>query len=309
MDLLLRLVPDTGGALRQAMTLCLMSYQDPRTTQFMLDAFGASRDAPIVLRLGQRLLLERGIEFFRPYLWGSGSAQALAAAQICGEEPGLSTEERLRIGLLLPDNPPVPPIDQDSLSAWLSELAGPFASLARRRAEELDAMLLWPSWERLGTTNQSWLLELTARCNPERARTEVERLLDRGCLLPFVVELAHRLGSPLPAALLDHEDPSLRALAISSGLADSDLARFLHGTVEEALAAARRCTPAMWVDLLCDARWQVRSLAVHLLAASEHRPLESVKALVGSSSKGQRVAAVELLRCWGEDVWLEERLL
>lgn len=310
-DLLLRLVPDTSGIVRQVMTTCLMSYQDPRTTRFMLETFRKSRDPAIVLRLAQRLLLEQGTDFFRPFLWETESAQGVAAAMVCQPQPDLSTEERLRIALLLPDNPPVPPLDTESLSAWLGELTGPLRAQARRRAEEQpsSALLLWPSWDSLGRTEQIWLLHLTAALDPERARQQTERLLNAGCLLPEVMEVAHRFELPLPHRLLDHDDPNMRALAISVGLADSDLPRFLAASVPEALAATHRCTPKVWLDLLSDPRWQIRSQAVRLLAASNDRPLERVKLLVTSPSKGEQVAAIELLRCWGEEAWLEQNLL
>lgn len=310
-DLLLRLVPDVSGPVRQAMTLCLMSYQDPRTTRFMVEAFSKSRDSAIVLRLGQRLLLERGLDFFRPFLWEGGSAQALAAAMICQSEQALSRAERLRIALLLPGNPPVPAINPESLPAWLAELQGPHRAEARRRGEErsTEALLLWAHWEQLGRSEQDWLLTLTARVNPEMARDRVEQLLEAGCLWASVIEQAHAFGLALPPALLEHQDPRLRALAVSVGLADADLARFLQASVEEGVAATGRCTPEVTVGLLSDPRWQVRARAVQVLAESSYRPLEEVKLLLRSDSKGERIAAIELLRYWGEEAWLERNLL
>lgn len=303
-DLLLRLVRETGGPVRQLMTMCLMSYQDPRTTRFMAEAFGKSRDAAIVLRLGQRLRLERGLDFFRPFLWEKGSAQAMAAAAICQDDPGLSVAERLRIGLLLPGNAPVPAVDEESLAAWIEELTGPYRAQARRRCQ--PNLLLWGAWDRLGPAEQAWLLE---GLEPERARAELERLLAAGCRTPAVVEKAAQAGLPLPVDLLDHSLAAMRALAVSAGLADSDLERFLGGTVEEALAATRRCSPERLLELLGDRRWQVRAQAVRQLAGLQPRPLEPVRALVSSPFKGERIAAIELLRSWGEEAWLERTLL
>ncbi len=308
-DLLLRLVPDSGGPVRQAMTMCLMSYQDPRTARFLVDAFRKSRDAALVLRLGQRLRLEQGVEFFRPFLWENASAQALAAAMICQAEANLSPEEQLRVALLLPGNPTVPPIDATSLSAWVKELTGPLRAQARRRAEEQSALWLWSAWESLDSREQIWLLEWTRKVDAGRARREVERLLQQGQPPPEVVEMACQLGLNLPTALLQHKDPAVRAMAVSVGLADSDLEPFLQGSVVEAVAAVRRCHPETLLHLLADPRWQVRAQAVRQLAALDERPLESVKHRVTSDFPGERVAAVELLRCWGEEAWLEQTLL
>ena len=66
---------------------------------------------------------------------------------------------------------------------------------------------------------------------------------------------------------------------------------------------------ALLRDVLANPRWQVRAQAVRQLAALDEHPLESVKHRVASDFQGERVAAVELLRCQGEEAWLEQTLL
>lgn len=301
-DLLIRLIPDASGVLKQTLTLCLMSYQDPRTGDFLAQAFATSRDAATVLHLGQRLLLDRGPEFFLPFLWSEKGAQALAAARICQDLPELSPRERLRIALLLPEGLP-PELTEATRADWLAELNGPHRARAAHLAQRSEqALLLWDDWERL--EDPAWLLELTERLDPGRARREVEKRL------PGLARHAHRHKLTLPRECLDHADPEIRALAIRDGWADDSLPRYLEATLPEALAATRRCPLHRLVELLQDDRWQVRAEAVRTLADVEPRPLAEVRALVGREGDlGPRAAAVDLLQRWSDDDWLEENLI
>lgn len=305
-DLLVRLLPESQGVLQRTMFLCLMCYQDPRTTRFMEDSFATSRDAMVVLRLAQRLAVEKEPEFFRPFLWHERHAQAVAAARICHALPDLSPRDRLRVALLL--DTPAPPLEEETLPAWLDALCGPDRQRARAQLSG-EVLLLWSGWNRLAAGERVWLLERTAELDPERARREVERLLGEGGSDPAVVRLAQRLEVPLPASLLQHADPELRALAIAAGLADGELESYLARSLPEASAALRRSPPEVWLRLLGDSRWQLRSLAVSALAGGDWRPLEPVRGLARSEVLAERVAAVELLRRWGDEEWLEGALL
>ncbi len=312
-DLLIRLIPTSQGVLRQTLTLCLMSYQDPRTTRFLSEAFATSRDAATVLHLGQRLSIEQGLEFFLPFLWGDKAAQALAAARICREAGDLELKDRLRVALLLDRESEPPSLEDVSLPAWLFELSGPHRARARSLAEKQPEgmMLLWSAWDRLPDEGRAWLVDFTYRQNPVRARKEIELLLAAGCSAPRVVETACRLGLSLPEQLLEHPDPAVRARAIASGLADSQLERYLtpETSLAEVRAATRRCGPERLLSLMTDPRWPVRSEAVSALVLCQPRPLARVRRMVRSEELTTRVAAVELLRRWEDFKWLEKTLL
>ena len=305
--LLIRLIPDSRDVLRKSLILCLTCYQDPRTQQHLVQVFAEERDAATVLLLGQRLTLDLGVDFFRPFLWGKQAPQALAAARVCAHRPGpLDPRDQLRVALLLDGPYPPPELSPQNLPHWLAELQGPHQHKARQLAEECGpaALLLWSVQDQL--PDLAWLLDLTERLDPARAIQETQTLFPTGSLP--VVQTAQRLGLQLPPSLLQSSDPEVRAAAISAGLADSALPNYLTASLPEALAAVPRCPPQLLLNLLADRRWQVRSAAVRALAAAPERPLESVRALAVSPSLENRVAAVALLQHWGDLAWLSEQL-
>ena len=303
--LLIRLIPDSKDILRKSLILCLMCYQDPRSQEYLGQVFAEERDAATVLHLGQRLTLDLGVDFFLPFLWGEKAAQGLAAARVCAASKELEPKERLRIALLVDGDFPAPEISQETLPYWLDELRGPHGFRATQLAEEAQgALLLWTVCEQV--PDLAWLLEMTERLDPERARQETERLLESGDL--FVVQAAQRLGLKLTASLLESADPDVRAAAIAAGLADSELESYLAASLPEALAAVPRCPSETLLALLGDSRWQVRSAAVAALAAGSERPLEQVRALALAESLEQGVAAVALLEQWGDLEWLGKQL-
>jgi hypothetical protein len=248
-----------------------------------------------------------GVDFFRPFLWGERAAQGLVAAQVLAQNSGaLKPNEQLRVAILIDREHPPPEISSHTLSVWLTELQGPHRLKAQRLAENSgeSALLLWSVRDQL--PDVGWLLELTENIDPERARIEATALLSQGAL--HTVQTALRLGLQLPASLLESHDPEVRAVAISNGLADPHLESYLNASLEEAVAAVPRCTSQMLLDLLADARWQVRSSAVRTLALGQERPVEEVRARLLSGSMGERVAAVALLQQWNDHDWLEAQL-
>lgn len=311
-DLLLRRIPESTGTLKQLQILCAMSYQDPRTTEFMVEEFARSRDAATVLQLGKRLDLERGFDFFRPYLWHDRPAQRLAAARLCSHHPELSPAERLRVAILLDEEFDPPALSVDTLEVWLGELAGRHRLRARALAEATGSALLvlWQRWSELRQEEQLWLARATAQRDPSLLEEKLRELLcDPGVPYGFV-ELALGHGIELPAGLLASEQPLVRAAAISGGHADDSLDAYLlqETTLPEILAAARRCPTEKLLPLLADQRWQVRALATDLLACAETVPLEGLRRATASEFLGERVAAVETLRRLGHDDWLAGNL-
>lgn len=296
-DLLIRLIPENHGVVKQTMTLCLMSYQDQRTGDFLARAFATSRDAATVLHLGQRLLLDRGPEFFRPFLWSDKAAQALAAARVCHDTA--DPREQLRIALLIPDARP-PEITEETRDAWLAELTGPHRARAMQLAEGYNTRLLSAGWTRLDDPQKAWWLGL----HPDL----VEQLLPTSNLA-VVAHAAHHHNLKLPAHFLVHDDPEVRALAIAAGWGDENLTHYLGATLPEALAATRRCPPEQLLELLTDERWPVRAEAVRALETVEPPRLAEVRALVNAGELGQRAAAVDLLQRWGDDDWLARTLV
>jgi hypothetical protein len=308
-DLLLRRIPESSGTLKQLQILCLMSYQDSRTTKFMVDEFGRSRDAATVLQLGKRLDLERGIEFFRPFLWDDRHAQALAAARLCSDCQELSPAERLRVAILLDSEYPPPEISMETLDVWLSELAGRHRLRARALAEATGSavLCLWQRWSQLRHEEQLWLARATAQLDLALLRQRLRELLLDPEVPYGYVELALRHGVEIPAHLLASRQPLVRAAAIRCGHADDKLDPYLSPdtTLPEILAAAPRHSTEAHLRLLADPRWQVRAVATDLLARAEAPPLEALRRKTSSELLGERVAAMEVLRRLGKDESLE----
>lgn len=309
-DLLIRLVPDSTGAVKQAQILCLMSYQDPRTAEFMEAEFARSRDAATVLRLGRRLDLERGTDFFRPFLWEDKPAQALAAARLCSQNQELSLREQLRVAILLDSDFQPPAIAEDTMEVWLGELKGKHRLRARSLAERSGTGMLglWSRWSELAAEEQLWLATATAGLDPELLRQKLASLLEEPTISYAMVKLADLHKVQLPRELLQNEDPEVRAAAIRSGHGDEDLQQYLgpRAALPEVLAAAPRCTTEGLLVLLADERWQVRAVATDLLARVEEPPFDALRAKLCSDSLGERVAAIEVLRRLGKEEWLEE---
>lgn len=304
-DLLIRIIPGAEGALRKSLTLCLMSYQDERTANFLAEAFAQGRDAITVLHLARRLRLDRGIDFFRPFLWDARTAQAVAAAEVCLSEPELSGAERLRIALLLEPRVALPGFDDPS---WLAELHGSHRAQARQLAEQQGAgcLVLWDHWDQLEEPAQLWLLRLSERLDPVLTRQRLEELLSRGQLELHLLETGRRLGLLPPGQALDSTDTEVRALAVSAGLADDRLETYLtpDRSPAEAAAAASRCGSTRLLELLADPRWLVRAQAVRSLGELQPRPLAEVRQKMYSTLVEERAAAAELLLQWQDDEWL-----
>jgi HEAT repeat protein len=115
----------------------------------------------------------------------------------------------------------------------------------------------------------------------------------------------------LPRTALSSENPEVRAIAVSEGLADEDLEKFLTQDcpLPVVLAAVRRCPTDRLLALLSHNRWQVRSEALGVLSRGTDRPLKAVRTLTGSEDLGARAAAVELLLAWNDEEWLQDIFL
>ena len=280
---MLRLIPASEGPLRKALTICVLCYDDPRTADFMVEAFPRAQDAETVLHLGERLA-HKGVEFFRPFLWQRKTAQALAAARVCRQAGGLEPRDLLRVAILLEGDNPLPPLGE----VWRDELTGPHRAKARQLAETLGEQVLGLWSAPLPAAETHWLLQLTLRHDPERARQEVERLLDEGLATLPLVEMALELGVKLPASLLSQADPEVRAAAIRVGLAD--------GCLEHTAVAG--CEQV----ILCgtEAHVCVQQTALDLRAAGKQ--VFIVAEAAGSRAPANRDLAFERMRGHGIEI-------
>lgn len=311
-DVLIRLLGLSSGPVKQAQLICLMSFDDPRVTEFLLAEFARSQDAASVLHLGQRIALARGFEFFRPFLWSDGAAQALAAARMCSQHSELTPKERLRVALLLEGQPP--PLDDTSLDLWLAELRGVYRLRVRRLVERRgqEALVFWRRYGELAEAERDWLVSLSARLDGEFLKAQLSSLLQQPPVSLRVVEQAFEMGITLPDAIMHSDSAPVRARGIAAGLADSQLEKFLsaEATTREAVSATARCTAPRLLLLLDDPRWEVRAAATEALSQirGDELPLHELRRKTASPSMGERVAAIEVLRRVDDSEWLSNHL-
>ena len=128
---------------------------------------------------------------------------------------------------------------------------------------------------------------------------------------PALVRAAIHLGVQLPEMLLCSKNVEVRALAISTGMADETLEAYLtdESPLAIVIAATDRCGTKRLLTLLSDHRWQVRSAALTALGRGPDRPLQEVRLLTKQDSVGVRATAVELLLAWSDDEWLQANLI
>lgn len=312
-DLLLRLVPQSFGPLKQAQVMCLMSFDDPRVTHYLIAEFARSRDAATILHLGKRLSLCVDREFFRPFLGSHNTAQALAAARHCSQDPNLSPQERLQVAILLDEPFEPPPISPETLELWMEGLAGRHRLRVRQLAEQRqqEILHLWSRLPNLAAAEQDWLVANIARWNASFLRARLAELLTSPSTSLPMVQQALQLGLPLPPGLLKSSQPEVRAAAIAAGLADQQLEAFLttDSSALEAAAAAQRCSPDRLVELLSEPRWEVRAAATDALARLElAHAVPLLRGKTSSTFLGERVAAVDLLLRLGDNQWLQDNL-
>lgn len=309
-DLLIRLIGQNSGSLRRLQLACLASYEDPRTSEFMKEEFSKSRDAKSVLFLARRLAMEKGAEFFRPFIWHDTPEQALAAARYCCEidREQLSSKEKLRIAIIVDRDFDPPPISTDTLEHWIQELQGRYRLATRQLAEtrQEEVLFFWDHYSELAGSEQEWLVSVTAKLKPSLLQEKLPRILT-GSNVPFaMVEQAVMCAVDLPPTLLANEDPLVRAAAIAVGLADEQLENYLkcEVSINEAVAATGRCELPRLLTLLSDNRWQVRATATDFIAEHPEPPIPELRRKASSTVLGERIAAVEVLRRIGDDEWL-----
>jgi hypothetical protein len=312
-DFLLRQIPESTGVIKKLQTLCLMSYDDHRTAAFMAEEFARCGDAATVLHLGERLTLNKGADFFRPFLWSEKPAQALAASRVCCTLPDLDSKEQLRIALLLDGEFEPPPIEKKTLDIWMHELLGRNRVRARQLVEQRvsESLLLWNRWSEFPTEEQEWLVSLTESADPILAKQTVATLMKMETKSAVLAKAAVRLEVELPQSLVCSDNAEVRAVAVSAGMADAHLGVCLStdSPLPVAVAAVGRCETDQLLGLLHDVRWQVRSEAMRALIDSEERPLQEVRSLTGSETLATKATAVEILLAWGDDEWLRGKFL
>lgn len=312
----------------------LAGFRDGRVASFFLDVLRLY-DEPVVIFAAMQYL---AVDGSRPHaaalipllLQNECPVRARVAAELLTHAEKLSPESRVRVGLLSSEAEPVA-IDQETASAWMAELHGPFRAeaMADLEAQPLPAWLeLSRSWSKLDSNDQVWLLEWGSRDFPDSIGPVLEIALTSTCtpLLRAALDalsngtIAERRPSLLPLAVqaLQHSDPQIRCAAVTANPPGVDWRCML--AMEEDASLRRACLIALrkyegekalpeLMDALRDQNWRTRAVAARELIAVGTPAIHSIRPMVHDSQDYVRIAAAGILVELEDFAWLEQLLM
>lgn len=312
----------------------LAGFRDGRVASFFLDVLRLY-DEPVVVFAAMQYL---AVDCSRPHaaalipllLQNECPVRARVAAELLTHAERLSPESRVRVGLLSSEAKLVA-IDQETASAWMAELHGPFRAeaMADLEAQLLPAWLeLSKSWSKLDSNNQVWLLEWGRRDSPDSIGPVLEAALVSTCtpLLKAALDTLshdaiaelHRSLLPLAAQAVQHSDPQIRCAAVTANPPGVDWRWML--AMEEDASVRRACLIALrkyegekalpeLMNAVRDQDWRTRAVAAKELIAVGTPAIHSIRPLVHDSQDYVRIAAAGILAELEDFAWLARELL
>lgn len=275
-----------------------------------------------------KLPVEERVELLGPLVMDSSNpARCRAAANLLDDcmvylEPAIA----LRAAVISDHDMPLPPVNIETIDAWIYELKGPYPQSTRNNLIKLgteaitDLMSLWdhlPDDIRIWALNQGVEkkipgIEIKIR---ESIRQDTGRdliLCALECFKTLQIE-----DEDILAPLYKHEDSSVQASAISAGSVAIDCSCVMstETPVDVRLAMITRMGKyggdkeiELLTRLLEDGNWRVRAKAVDSLVALAPASMESLKASLGSEIENVRVAAAQGLHRLGKEEWVMDIL-
>ena len=330
-------------------TAVLARFHDPRVTAFLRRVLLRTDDAQTLLMAATHLSLdppENLADDVRPLLLQDHlphhariAANLLVALQRHGVDlQSRPVEEQLRLALVTDDDLPVPPLEPLSLGAWVDELRGGYAELARDAAEGLGDeafATLAGDWHRLDPSGRVWLLDWAGRSHlpvgEDVVSSALAGLWDRDIGEPVVALAALQVlaaGSypalaEMAAPYLDHPSPQLRRAAAEAGAPIRDFAGRLENEPDALVRVALLRRWGEWAALdevgeaavpqiaeyLGDEDWRLRAAATEALSRCGPAGADAAAARIDDPRDEVRVAAAQVLIAAGRADWLEEHTL
>lgn len=277
-----------GNILKTGFFAAMTAIDAPEYLEAYKIGFFMHQCPEIMLAAASRLA-ERPAEQIRDFLAAAlfnhaMPRQAQLAANIMSRFDDLGKQEAIRVALLANrEDSLLPPLNAETLDAWLAELCGPLRKEALRVLEhdagESGYRVLKAHWPGLPLPVRAWVLEWGARDYPVHALDLLADGLDsenrdlqlaalRG--LEARPEFAKLLHGRI-AALYRSEDRTMRIAALK---AVSETEEELVASVredDEFLLLSVKKLPAtkahekLFCDLLGDERWVIRSVATEKL--------------------------------------------
>ncbi len=321
--------PEAG--LRAGYVLALLQLNDERCMDFAKEAFLASDDAKMTLLTAEWIArlpeLER-IEFLTPVLMAADCpTRSRAAANLLAGCRNLLPDIALRIALLSDHQVAVPPLDEETLDAWLVELQGPYPLTARKLLKKTNRngpAALLQFWERLPEPIQVWVLREMVHKGAEDQGRRIRDIVFSSdgqvllCALRCLQKCDAAEGDEdLLQPLYRHENPAVRAAALQGGITRLNWKTVLEREESEEvrLAVIDRIEKSVDTDaiphlarLVEDQGWRIRARATNALAAFAPQSLPVLHDLLGHENENVRASAIQALKVMGEEERLEEAL-
>lgn len=244
---------------------------------------------PEVMLAAAGRLAERPVEQVRDFLAtalfnDAMPKQAQLAANIMSRFDGLGKREAIRVALLANrEDSPLPPVNAETLDAWIAELCGPLREDAMRVLEhdagESGYRLLKSHWPGLPLPIRGWVLEWGARDYPVHVLDLLADGLNSGNRDLQLAALRGLEARPDFAKLLDgriaalyrSDDRTMRISALKAmSETDEDMVASAREDDEFLLLSLKKLPAAkahekLFCDLLGHESWVIRSVATKKL--------------------------------------------
>ena len=311
----------TGSAERLTVLSTLARFRDPRVDRLFEDLLlHADDDQRILLAADylQSSAAPHRRERLGKALRDNGNlTRARAAADLLVSGTGLPLADRIRIAALATDAPLDDlELDADTVGAWLSELAGPYAPECQTLLERLGTAsypVLLAAWPALTASIRVWLIEWGMRSAVDGVAPAATLGLadtDAGVLAAALTAIrATDPGgadehAPRITALATHAEPRVRLAAIATGQVATPPADLLAAETDPRVRAAcirqlagtqgRQALPLL-VDCLASSRWTDRAAATDALIDLGVDGLECATLLLEHAELSVRTAAARVV--------------
>ena len=275
-----------------------------------------------------RLPEEERIIFLSPLVMdASNAARCRAAANMLDDcLDRLNPEIALRSAIISDHELPLPTMNADTLSIWLSELQGPYLNSTEKALlqlgnEALEFMLM--SWHKLPRSVRTWLMRTASKRNMAMVKQKLKETLKNsqdtdllvtalGCIPSLKLD-----AEALISSLYDHSDPLIRSAAITAGNTNSNwVDRFVAEESENVrLAILDQISRLHNVDYigflvhcLKDHNWRVRARATDALVVLAPASLEPLRKALNDANEHVKVAAAKGLYRLGKEDWISADL-
>lgn len=309
-----------------------LGFDDKRTVDLAKRVFLAAHDHRFLVMAAKRLSLLSEAEkadFLLPILLEDKNVnRCRLCANLLAGNSLMKPRACIRVSALADRPCRLPPVNRETLDAWIAELSGPYPRKTRdlllARGNSSVAALL-AHWGKLPAPIRLWAFQEAIKKEPSEQEALIRDILRRekeGELVLAALKSLVRIpcakdDEELITPYCRHGDPAIRAAAIGVTAANHDWAdRLLNepsGTVRLVIIdrIAKTRNPGyleLLATLLEETNYQIRAAATNAMVALGPPSLPTLQKLLLHRSPVIRAAAVQALIGLGQDEWLEAQL-